>query len=129
MPGLREQKKLQARQTILNAAAQEFKAQGFLHTSISDIMRRSKLGVGTFYGYFGSKEEILMELVKNLFTEVEENLSARQADESSIKILESCCMATAKLIDENRFALILIVTKNLSPTGIKILTVKIFCRR
>jgi len=105
MKGLRERKKLQARQTILNAAAQEFKSQGFLHTSISDIMHRSNLGVGTFYGYFGSKEEILMEIVKNLFTEVEEKISARQADESSIKLLESCCMATAKLIDENRFIL------------------------
>ncbi len=103
--GLREIKKLQARQAILDAAAHEFKSRGFMNTSVSDIMRESNLGVGTFYNYFGSKEEVLMEIVKELFTRVEENLSARKKSESSLKLLEICCMDTAKLIDENRFIL------------------------
>ncbi|MBQ7197899.1 MAG: TetR/AcrR family transcriptional regulator [Selenomonadaceae bacterium] len=104
MIGLRERKKLQARQAILDAAAREFKSRGFMNTAVSDIMRESNLSVGTFYSYFGSKEEVLMELVKNLFKRVEENLSVQES-ESSIKLLEICCMDTAKLIDENRFIL------------------------
>ena len=103
--GLRELKKLQARQKILDAAAYEFKSRGFVNTSISDIMHRSELSVGTFYSYFGSKEEILMELVKNLFTAVEKSLSARLKEDSALSILESCAMMTAELIDENRFIL------------------------
>ena len=103
--GLRELKKLQARQKILDAAAYEFKSRGFVNTSISDIMHRSELSVGTFYSYFGSKEEILMELVKDLFTDVEKSLSARSREESALEILESCAMMTAELIDENRFIL------------------------
>ena len=104
--GLREQKKLQARQAILDAAAKVFKSRGFMNTSVSDIMRESNLGVGTFYNYFGSKEEILMELVKDLFTKVEKSLSARAENKlTSLELLEMCCMNTAKLIDENRFIL------------------------
>ena len=103
--GLREQKKLQARQKILDAAAYEFKSRGFVNTSISDIMHQSDLSVGTFYSYFGSKEEILMELVKNLFTNVEKNLSAQLKETSTLALLESYAMMTAELIDENRFIL------------------------
>ena len=102
---VRELKKLQARQKILKAAAKEFKSRGFVGTSISDIMYQSNLSVGTFYSYFGSKEEILMELVKNLFTEVEKSLSMRAKDDSALKLLENCAMMTAELIDENRFIL------------------------
>ncbi len=104
--GIREQKKLQARQAILDAAAKVFKSRGFMNTSVSDIMRESNLGVGTFYNYFGSKEETLMELTKDLFTQVEESLSARRENKlTSLELLEICCMNTAKLIDENRFIL------------------------
>lgn len=104
--GIREQKKLQARQAILDAAAKVFKSRGFMNTSVSDIMRESNLGVGTFYNYFGSKEETLMELVKDLFTQVEESQSAQCENKlTSLELLEICCMKTAKLIDENRFIL------------------------
>ena len=108
--GLRENKKLQSRQAILDAAAKIFKSRGFMNTSVSDIMRESNLGVGTFYNYFGSKEEILMELVKNLFMQVEESLSAREDVKSSLELLEICCMNTAQVIDENRFVLPLFIS-------------------
>ena len=75
---LRENKKLQLRENILNAAAHEFAERGFIHTSVSNIMNRANLGVGTFYNYFGSKEEVLMNLVRNLFTEVEKKIQAEK---------------------------------------------------
>ena len=105
MIGVREKKKLQSRQAILDAAAHEFKSRGFMNTSVSDIMRESNLGVGTFYNYFGSKEEILMELVKKLFKQVDETLAENKDYYSPLELLEICCMDTAKMIDENRFIL------------------------
>ncbi|MBQ6975615.1 MAG: TetR/AcrR family transcriptional regulator [Selenomonadaceae bacterium] len=105
MIGVREKKKLQSRQAILDAAAREFKSRGFMNTSVSDIMRESNLGVGTFYNYFGSKEEILMELVKNLFKQVDETLAKNKNCHSPLELLEICCMDTAEMIDENRFIL------------------------
>ncbi len=103
---LRKQKKFRARQTILTAAANQFKQVGFANTSIAGIMQAAGLGVGTFYNYFGSKEEVLLILAKNLREQVEQNISATDAgNQTSAELLELCCVCTARLIDENRFIL------------------------
>ena len=124
---LREEKKLQYRQKILDAAAVEFEKRGFINTSVSNIMQTADLGVGTFYNYFSSKEEVLMNLVKNLFTQVEKKVQAQAKNFSSLELLEIACQYTAELIDDNRFILPLLITavahsdkpehspKNLSP--------------
>ena len=124
----REEKKLQYRQKILDAAALEFQKRGFANTSVSNIMQTADLGVGTFYNYFGSKEEVLMNLVKNLFKQVEEKVQSQaEKNSSSLELLETACKYTAELIDKNRFILPLLMTavahsdkpelsqKNLSP--------------
>lgn len=109
--GLRNRKKLQARQTILNVAAEQFKRHGFANTSIADIMQAANLGVGTFYNYFGSKEEVLLTLAKNLRENVEAEISlAGEVNQSSAELLERCCIFTAKLINENRFILPLFIS-------------------
>ena len=108
---LRKQKKFQARQTILVAAAHQFEIHGFANTSIAGIMQAAKLGVGTFYNYFGSKEEVLLTLAKNLREEVKKNiLTAGAVNQSSPELLNRCCVCTAKLIDENRFILPLFIS-------------------
>jgi len=125
---LREEKKLQYRQKILNAAVKEFDLRGFANTSVSNIMQTADLGVGTFYNYFGSKEEVLMNLVKNLFSKVEKKVHEKaKKNSSSLELLETACKYTAELIDKNRFILPLLMTavvhsdkpelsqKNLSP--------------
>lgn len=125
---LREQKKIQARQNILKAAANEFKNRGFINTSVSGIMQSANLAVGTFYNYFDSKEEVLMNLAKKLFSEIEEKIHEKEKiNPSSIELLEFCCENIAEVIDENKFILPLLITivehsdkpeytpKNLSP--------------
>ncbi len=108
---LREKKKLQFRQTILDAAAKEFETRGFANTSVSNIMQTADLGVGTFYNYFSSKEEVLMNLVKNIFAQVEEKVRAQEEKKSSsLEILSIACEYTAELLDENRFVLPLLMT-------------------
>lgn len=108
---LRKRKKFQARQTILTAAAQQFEVHGFANTSIAGIMQAAGLGVGTFYNYFSSKEEVLLTLAKNLREQVEENISATdEINQSAPELLERCCICMAKLIDENRFILPLFIS-------------------
>ncbi|MBR3747475.1 MAG: TetR/AcrR family transcriptional regulator [Selenomonadaceae bacterium] len=104
--GLRKQKKFLARQKILSAAARQFEIQGFANTSIAGIMQEAQLGVGTFYNYFASKEEVLLTMAKNLREEVAKNIFASgDENQSSAELLELCCTCTAKVIDENRFML------------------------
>ncbi|MBR1730572.1 MAG: TetR/AcrR family transcriptional regulator [Selenomonadaceae bacterium] len=103
---LREQKKLIFRQKILDAAALQFKKKGFSETSISDIMKSAKLGVGTFYNYFESKEELLLILLKNIAKEVEDAVKVRlEKNLSSLQILDETTSLMSRLIDENKFVL------------------------
>ena len=107
----RMQKKFQARQKILLAAARQFEVHGFANTSIAGIMQAAELGVGTFYNYFNSKEEVLLTVAKNLREDIEKNiLAASEVNPSSAELLELCCLCTAKLIDENRFILPLFIS-------------------
>ena len=108
---LRKRKKFQARQAILKAAAQQFERQGFANTSIAGIMQVAGLGVGTFYNYFNSKEEILLTLAKNLREHVEKSIeAASKVNQSSPELLELCCLCTARAIDKNRSILPLFIS-------------------
>ena len=106
MIGLREQKKLIYRQKILDAAALKFKHKGFSETSIADIMKAAHLGVGTFYNYFETKEELLLALLKELADKVENAVEeGEKANLTSLQLLEHACKIMTKLLDENRFVL------------------------
>ena len=131
MANNRAQKKIENRQSILDTATILFKKRGFANTSVTEIMENSNLGVGTFYNYFNSKEEVLMSIVRKLFMQVEDKVMV-QKKFSSLELLEFCTMETAQLIDENRFILPLLASavkhsdkpehlpKNLSPDFKKI---------
>ncbi len=109
--GRREQKKKLSRKAILDAAVQEFRQRGFRDTSIANIMNRAGLGVGTFYNYFETKEEVLMCLLGRLVDEVDRALeTGREEKCSSLELLETGCMVTASFLDQNRFVLPLFLT-------------------
>lgn len=54
------------RQKLLSAAEALFGRNGYHSTSVTAITRRAGVGQGTFYLYFGSKEEVFGELVRDL---------------------------------------------------------------
>ena len=104
--GRRERKKLLSRKAILDAAVREFSRKGFKETSVADIMNAADLGIGTFYNYFESKEEILMCLLGCLVDEVDKALrDMRAAKRPSYELLEAGSRITARFLDENRFLL------------------------
>jgi AcrR family transcriptional regulator len=57
------------RQRILKAARAVFADQG-LHSQIDDVARRAKVGVGTVYRHFPTKEALLGALVRERFEEI-----------------------------------------------------------
>ncbi len=54
------------RETLLEAALDVFKEQGFYAASVAEINRRSGVSQGTFYQYFSSKDQLLLELVDRI---------------------------------------------------------------
>ncbi|MFN0144871.1 MAG: TetR/AcrR family transcriptional regulator [Dehalococcoidia bacterium] len=63
-PGRLEERKARTRAAIISAAAELFTELGFERTSIQLIAERASTGLGTVYGYFGSKEELLTAVVR-----------------------------------------------------------------
>lgn len=47
---------------ILNAGRELFSAKGFKDTNVSDIARMAGIGVGTFYNYYPSKEQLFLDI-------------------------------------------------------------------
>lgn len=104
--GRRERKKLQSRKAILDAAVEQFSRKGFKDTSVADIMHEADLGIGTFYNYFQSKEEILFCLLHRMAQEVEQALDdLRAANRPACELLAAGCRITARFLDENRYVL------------------------
>jgi AcrR family transcriptional regulator len=57
------------RERILRAARRVFAEQG-MHSQIDDVARRAKVGVGTVYRHFPTKEALLESLVREHFEEI-----------------------------------------------------------
>ena len=104
--GRRERKKMQSRRAILEAAISEFSKKGYKETSVADIMSAADFGIGTFYNYFSSKEELLFSLLSRLGETIRMALTdARAAERTSLELLEVGARVTAKFLDENRFVM------------------------
>ena len=54
------------RRKLLDAATLEFGERGFHEASIASITQRAGVALGSFYTYFGSKEAIFRDLVRDL---------------------------------------------------------------
>jgi len=67
--GLQEKKKKKRRKRILAAATRLFQARGYADTTINAIADKADVGVGTIYNYFSSKNEILLNIIADIFLE------------------------------------------------------------
>jgi AcrR family transcriptional regulator len=47
---------------IFNCGKELFSSKGFKDTNVSDITKMAGIGVGTFYNYYSSKEQLFMEI-------------------------------------------------------------------
>lgn len=62
--GRLERRKARTRASIISAASRLFHERGYDDTAIQNIAELADTGVGTLYGYFTSKEEILREVLQ-----------------------------------------------------------------
>src|SRR4026209_1050501 len=72
-PGGLGRRKARTRAAMVSAASSLFHERGYEETSIQHIAELADTGVGTLYGYFESKDEILREVLQ---TERDEALEA-----------------------------------------------------
>ena len=112
----REQKKLLAKQTIMETAIEQFVQRGFQATSIADIMKAAHMGLGTFYNYFESKDQLLHYLLDNLAVQLQQRLQhLTEEQRSKAEILREMVLMTAQLVDNNKYVLPLFLSAGARP--------------
>jgi AcrR family transcriptional regulator len=102
-----ERRKARTRAAILSAASQLFLKQGFDATSIQQIAELADTGVGTLYGYFASKDEVLREVLREHSVEAVQNYRAGiREDTPSIEKVVRGLATFSRYVHENRRLLI-----------------------
>jgi AcrR family transcriptional regulator len=71
----RERKKLQTRQSLMEAALRLFGEHGYEATTVKDITRAADVAKGTFFNYFETKEAILPAIAALRLAQLEEILT------------------------------------------------------
>ena len=76
------------REQILNAAIDEFAANGFNGTSINKVAKRAEISIGAMYSYFDSKEDLFLTVVEKLFSVLELVLKEIDIHRDALKVIE-----------------------------------------
>ena len=106
----REAKKIKSKKTIIQSAIVLFAQKGLKDTSIADIMQKANLGIGTFYNYFQSKDDLLRSLLIQLAMDIRQHyLESINKEKTQAQVLEGLVLYTANLLDQNRFILPLFI--------------------
>lgn len=103
MAAIREKKKQETRQAIMQAAIKLFSEKGFEKTSIEELAREAGIGKGTIYGYFQTKSDILHAFCEDELEHLHQQLNANA--DKDIPILQqmvSIYMSEFRHIAENR---------------------------
>ena len=74
-PRVTDQYKTEVKEKIVQAAIATFSKYGYDKTRMDDIAKSAKLGKGTLYLYFKSKEELFYAISENSIKELKEQLS------------------------------------------------------
>ncbi|WP_214413510.1 TetR/AcrR family transcriptional regulator [Sphaerisporangium fuscum] len=85
--GLRERKKHQTREALIDAALDLFLAQGYEATTVDQIAAAVEISPRTFFRYFGSKEDLVLYYTTEFERIATSALAARPADEPSLAAL------------------------------------------
>jgi len=93
--GRLERRKARTRAAIITAASKLFHERGYEDTSIQQIAELADTGVGTLYGYFDSKDDILREVLQTARDEALERYSSEISETSSYT--EKACLAIQTL--------------------------------
>lgn len=69
-------------------------------------MQKANLGIGTFYNYFQSKDDLLRSLLIQLAMDIRQHyLESINKEKTQAQVLEGLVLYTANLLDQNRFIL------------------------
>ena len=80
---------------IFEAGRELFQQKGFKDINVSDITKKAGVGVGTFYNYFESKEQLFLEIF------IDENSRVKRAIVSSLNLNDAPAKITREYMQQS----------------------------
>jgi len=99
-PGLRERKKIKLRRAIQTAALGLFETQGYEHTTVEQIAEAAETSTTTFYRYFPTKEDVVLD--NDASPRFEATVAERPADEPLTATIRAAMAAVAGAAEADR---------------------------
>lgn len=93
----KQERALRTREKVLDAAAEEFAAQGYAKATLNDVARRTGMTKGALYGHFPSKEILATTLLAQSRVAWEEMRHARDVPGAAARaVLEELVLELAQ---------------------------------
>ncbi|EAW7103130.1 TetR/AcrR family transcriptional regulator [Listeria monocytogenes] len=80
------------KQRIIKSAKEVFQKQGYLKTSVQDMVDAAGISKGTFYNYFTSKEELAIVIFKQEYSVLHQRLEYTMAQDGAKKVNFTECL-------------------------------------
>ncbi|MFD0278577.1 TetR/AcrR family transcriptional regulator [Kitasatospora sp. NPDC127111] len=93
-PGLRERKKRQTREALIDAAHRLFLDQGFARTTVDEIASAVDVSQRTFFRYFANKDEVALAVLADAEDHFIDLLRRRPAEESPLQAMRAAIVAS-----------------------------------
>lgn len=107
-PSLRERKRAQTRDAIVNAALTRFARQGFDNTTVDQIAADAQISPRTFFHYFPSKHDVVVANLDMRLLRLEDALAGRPAHEPPLTAVRAALLEVAADFNEARELLMLV---------------------
>lgn len=105
-PGRRERKVAETRRAILDSARALFTQQGFVETTVEQIVERADVAPRTFFRYFPTKESLLFADFDEVRRAMFATLEARPSEEDPLRSLSIALGEMARVIEARRDELV-----------------------
>lgn len=93
---MRDKQREETRRRVYRAALEIFRRDGVAACRIDDIAQKAEVSRGAFYFHFATKDDVLIELLREGEAPVTEAVSALPQDASLVKVLEAVDESLAK---------------------------------
>jgi AcrR family transcriptional regulator len=102
--GLREQKKLETRTVIANAAMQLFSSRGFDAVTVAEVAEAARVSEKTVFNYFPAKEDLFFDEADHREQALVADLRARAPGESMLAALRRSAASNCGRLCSEHFA-------------------------
>lgn len=99
---MRDKQREETRRRVYRSALEIFRRDGVAGCRIDDIAQKAEVSRGAFYFHFATKDDVLIELLREGEAPVEEAITALPEDTKLEKVLEAVDEALAKFWENER---------------------------